>query len=302
MFLYDNKKFKQINEIREKYNLISFSEIMKNCGAGVKPVKDVIKSLAIKNHIILLEPSGRQFALYEKKYLPEITKKIGNEFKNDIIPYNYISKKEFAELFKIKPYTVNNMNVYFSDFNQYAEYFFINNVRTKYFYIDDTTYQFYKEKVDIYTTPFSERMKKKLETPIPTRDYTEGNLHKIAFDYDILAEIFDTKSKHFNLLIKVYKKYAKIQNADSSFNDNHHIIPRFFENYKNIDDLENTIFLPREIHLLVHLLEYRCAFPDYKSKFFSAFCILSGRTDYNKINDNAFNEIEKTICNSLDIY
>lgn len=58
MFLYDNKQFKQINEIRENYNLISFQEIMRYSGAGTKPVSEAMHKLNINSEVILLKPSN----------------------------------------------------------------------------------------------------------------------------------------------------------------------------------------------------------------------------------------------------
>lgn len=303
MYIYKNEKISDISVFRDNYHFISFSDIAKKCGVGFTQLNAVIAELKIEPECILRLPSNTYMHLYTQEAFNKIKSVLKCNYKNDKIPAGYISKKELSKMFNVQPYTINNMARYFSDFNKYAEYFFVENIKTKFFLINDSSYQFYKEKIEIYKTPYSERLKQKqlIKTTENTREYAEGNLHKIAFDYDILAKIFDTQSRHFNLLIKVYKKYAKLQTADSSIMDKHHIIPRFY-NYSKSEDIENTIYLPREIHLLVHLLEYRCSFPDYKSKFFSAFCILSGRTDYNKICDNAFNEIEKAICNSLDIY
>lgn len=303
MYLYDNKQFKGINEIKENYNLISYQHIMRSCGAGTGIVSSVMASLNIKSEKIIANPSGKIIQLYKAECLQPIMDKVGISFRNDKIPSGYITKKEFANLFNIKVFTVNNMSTYFKDFNKYAEYFYVNNIRTKYFFINDVTYGYYKERVEKYITPLSERLKKsKQALKDNLRDYSEGNIHKIAFDYEVMAEIFDTQSKYFKMLIQIYKKYAKLQVADSSVMDNHHIIPRFYEGYIFVEDLENTIYLPREVHLLVHILEYRCAYPDFKTKFFTSFCVLCNRIDSSKINENAFNEIIKALCNSLDIY
>lgn len=303
MYLYDNKHFKGINEIKENYNLISYQNILRSCGAGTGIVNSVMQSLEIHPVIVIAEPSGKTIQLYKQEYLQQLIDKVGISYRDDKIPNGYISKREFANLFNIKVFTVNNMATYFKDFNKYAEYFYVNNIRTKYFYINDVTYGYYKERVEKYITPLSERLKKsKQALKENLREYSEGNLHKIAFDYEIMAEIFDTQSTYFKLMIRIYKKYAKLQVADSSVMDRHHIIPRFYEGYVSAEDLENTIYLTREVHLLVHILEFRCAYPDYKTKFFSAFCILTGRTDATKINENAFNEIIKALCNSIDIY
>lgn len=302
MYLYDNKQFKDLREIHANYDLISIGEIMKSCGASVGPVSIALNSLSIKPEIITLKPSGRTIQLYQRKELPVIAKVVGSVFQNDVIPDNYISKREFAVMFGVKPYTVNNMSAYFKDFDKYAKYYFVDNIKTKFYLINEETKPFYKEKVEKYTTPFSKR-KRFINTNLENnREYSEGNLHKIAFDYEILAEIFDTNSRFFHLMIKVYKKYAKLQIADSSIMDCHHIIPRFYSDYANTEDLENTIYLTREVHLLIHILEYRCAYPDYQSKFFSSFCILAGRVNPSNLNPKAFNDLIDTLCKCIDIY
>lgn len=302
MYLYDNKQFKDLREIHSNYDLISIGEIMKSCGASVGPVSIALNNLSIKPEIITLKPSGRTIQLYQRKELPVIAKVVGSVFQNDVIPDNYISKREFAVMFGVKPYTVNNMSSYFKDFDKYAKYYFVDNIKTKFYLINEETKSFYKEKVEKYTTPFSKR-KRFINTNLENnREYSEGNLHKIAFDYEILAEIFDTNSRFFHLMIKVYKKYAKLQIADSSIMDCHHIIPRFYSVYANTEDLENTIYLTREVHLLIHILEYRCAYPDYQSKFFSSFCILAGRANPSNLNPKAFNDLIDTLCKCIDIY
>lgn len=302
MFLYDNKQFKQINEIRENYNLISFQEIMRSSGAGTKPVYDAMHKLNINPEIILLKPSNKTLRLYKRDFLPQLIEIIGTEKKVDVIPEGYISKREFAVKFGVNPYTVNNMSTYFSDFNKYAEYFYIDNVKTKFFLMTEEAEKFYKEKVEKYTTPFSKR-KRFINTNLKNnREYSEGNLHKIAFDYEVFAEIFDTNSRFFHLMIKAYKKYAKLQIADSTIMDCHHIIPRFYSDYANTEDLENTIYLTKEVHLLIHILEYRCAYPDYQSKFFSSLCILAGRVNPSNLNPKAFNDLIDTLCKCIDIY
>ena len=302
MYLYDNKQFSQINEIRENYNLISFQDIMRSSGAGTRPVYEAMQKLKIKPEVIILKPSNRKNQLYKREYLPQIVEAVGTEKRTDTIPEGYISKKQFAIKFGVNPYTVNNMSSYFPDFNKFAEYFFVDNIKTKYFLMTVESERFYKEKVEKYTTPFSKR-KRFINTNLENnREYAEGNLHKIAFDYEILAEIFDTKSRYFQLMIKIYKKYAKLQIADSTRFDCHHIIPRFYSDYANTEDLENTIYLTREVHLLVHILEYRCAYPDYQSKFFSSFCILAGRVNPSNIDPKAFNELIDCLCKSIDIY
>jgi hypothetical protein len=302
MYLYDNKQFSQINEIRENYNLISFQDIMRSSGAGVRPVSEAMRKMKIKPEVIILKPSNKTNQLYKREYLPQIVEAVGTKKRTDVIPEGYISKKQFAIKFGVNPYTVNNMGSYFPDFNKYAEYFYIDNIKTKYFLMTEESEKFYAEKVEKYTTPFSKRkhfIKTNLEN---NREYSDGNLHKIAFDYDILSEIFDTKSRFFQLMIKVYKKYAKLQIADSTRMDRHHIIPRFYSDYANTEDLENTIYLTREVHLLIHILEYRCAFPDYQTKFFTSFCILAGRVNPSNLNPKVFNDLIDTLCKCIDIY
>lgn len=303
MYLYDNKQFRGINEIKEDYDLINYQTIVRSCGAGKSIVDSVMASLNINSEKIIANPSGKVIQLYKAECLQPIIDKVGVSFRNDEIPNGYITKKGFANLFNIKVFTVNNMSSYFKDFNKYAEYFYVNNIRTKYFFINDVTYGYYKERVEKYTTPFSERMKKSKQIIKENlREYSDGNLHKIAIDYEMMAAIFDTQSKYFNLMIRIYKKYAKLQVADNSVMDCHHIIPRFYEGYASVEDLENTIYLTREVHLLVHILEFRCAYSEFKTKFFTAFCVLTNRTDASKINENAFNEIIKALCNSIDVY
>lgn len=160
MFLYDNKQFKQINEIRENYNLISFQEIMRSSGAGVKPVSDAMHILNIKPEVVILKPSNRTIQLYKKEFLPKLIELVVAKKRFDTIPNGYISKKEFAVKFGVKPYTVNNMSSYFSDFNKYAEYFFVDNIKTKFFLINAESEKFYREKVEEYKTPYSKRKSK----------------------------------------------------------------------------------------------------------------------------------------------
>jgi hypothetical protein len=137
MYLYDNKQFKDLREIHANYDLISIGEIMKSCGASVGPVSIALNNLAIKPEIITLKPSGRTIQLYQRKELPVIAKVVGSVFQNDVVPDNYISKREFAVMFGVKPYTVNNMSAYFKDFDKYAKYYFVDNIKTKFYLINE---------------------------------------------------------------------------------------------------------------------------------------------------------------------
>ena len=121
MYLYDNRQFKGINEIKENYNLISYQHIMRSCGTGTGIVNSVMASLNIKSEKIIADPSGKVIQLYKAECLQSIMDKVGVSFRNDNIPSGYITKREFANLFNIKVFTVNNMSTYFKDFNKYAE-------------------------------------------------------------------------------------------------------------------------------------------------------------------------------------
>jgi hypothetical protein len=148
MYLYDNKQFSQINEIRENYNLISFQDIMRSSGAGVRPVSEAMRKMKIKPEVIILKPSNKTNQLYKREYLPQIVEAVGTKKRTDVIPEGYISKKQFAIKFGVNPYTVNNMGSYFPDFNKYAEYFYIDNIKTKYFLMTEESEKFYAEKVE----------------------------------------------------------------------------------------------------------------------------------------------------------
>ena len=307
MLHYKNETFRDYPELFKKYKLKGFSYITKETGASLSVVDRVLKKLNIQCEEVTLEPSGKVHKLYTESDVQKIIKELNIDYKDESIPVNYISKKELALWLGIKESTLNQMQVYFKDFNSYAKYFYVNNIKKKYFLFDDKTKEYYLEKKIVYTTPYSVRRYKKLFVDEPLeiaeREYINSyQHHKIAFDYEMFNRLFDTQSIWFHELIHIYKKYAKMQVADSSVMDCHHIIPRFISDYKLLWDIENTIYLSREIHLLVHILEFHCALPEYKSKFFGAFAILTGRTDASKMNEKAFNEIIKGLIKTLDIY
>lgn len=302
MFVYQNQKYSSILEIKRKYNFLSASDIMKTCGIGFTFFKENLHKLNIVPEKILRQPSNRIAEYYTQNDLKKIIAFIPTEKKDDSVPPGYLNKTEFAELLNIKKTTLNNMASYYEDFNKYSTYFYVNNVKIKFFSSSPESIEFYKAKLKDFTTPFSERHKERDRILFDnTREYEDWNIHKVAFDYGIFNELFDTNSNYFRILMTIYRKYAKLQIADSAKMDNHHIIPRFYESYNHTEDLENTIYLPREVHLLVHILEYRCAFPDYKTKFFTALCILSTRIDASKLDDNILNEVTKSLIKILDI-
>lgn len=308
MLHYQNQNFKDYQELFKFYKLYSLNYVMKKTCTGINLIMRVIKKLNIKCEEITLVPSGKVHRLYTAEDVQKIINGLNIDYKNDVVPVNYISKKELALWLGIKETTLNQMQIYFKDFNDYAKYFFENNVKKKYFIFDDNSKKYFIEKKNIYITPYSVRRNKKIyennnSDVIREREYIENyRHHKIAFDYEMFNRLFNTHSIWFNELIHIYKKYAKLQVADSSIMDCHHIIPRFMSDYKFLSDTENTIYLTKEIHLLVHILEFHCALPEYKSKFFGSFALLTSRIDSSKINENAFNEVIKGLIKTLDIY
>lgn len=308
MLHYKNQIFKDYQELFKFYKLYGLNYVTKQTGAGIRSIERVLKKMNIKSEDVILKPSGKVHKLYTADDVQKIISNLEIDYKNDTIPVNYISKKELALWLGIKESTLNQMQTYFPDFNSYAEYFYVNNIKKKYFLFDDSSKNYFLEKKNVYTTPYSVRRYKKLfeddgPQEVTARVYVENcQHHKIAFDYEMFNKLFNTQSMWFKELIHIYKKYAKLQIADSSVMDRHHIIPRFMTEYKLLEDIENTIYLTREIHLLVHILEFHCALPEYKSKFFGAFAITTARIDPKKINEKVLNESIRALIKTLDIY
>lgn len=308
MLLYKNERFNDFPSLHKKHNLIGQNVLMKKCNAGLKAIKRALLDLNIQGETITRLPSMSICIAYSPSDVQKVKDYLNIKYKNDVVPVNYISKKDLCELLGVKPHTLNAMQNYFADFKQYVKYFFVDNVKTKYYLATEETIEYYKKKTEIYLTPFSKR--RQLDKPLyeeenedKYQEYVEYySHHNIRLDYNAFNKLLDTQSRYFKILLNIYKKYAKMQVNDSSIMDCHHIIPRFFTEYKHLEDMDNTIYLRRELHLLVHLLEYLCALPQYKNKFFSAFCILTMRIDPKTIDDNIFSPIVNGLIKALDVY
>lgn len=299
MIFYKNQNFKDFSELFKTFDLYGYSRILTMTGASYKRFNDVVKSLNIISEIAILKPSERIVKLYQKNDAEKIIEKLNVEYKNEEVPSEYIPKKNLITWLEVSESTFLNMHSYCSDLKKYSKYFFINNIKTKYYLFDERAKDFYLQKK--YAFIDYEKRRKHLLEDSNYSTYTPGNLHKVLFDYEMLKKLFDTKSVDFYELMKIYKKYAKLQIKDRIDIHCHHIIPRFITDYKKLWDVDNTIYVPQEVHILIHLLEFCCALPQYKSKFFGAFAILSTRIDASKINKNTFNLLKKTLIKSLQV-
>lgn len=303
MYVYKGEKYKRIGEIRDKYNLVGISHIMNVCNSNLNSITNIIKKNNFVAEEILCEPSGKICKFYkieDFKKIKTITKRLK---KNEEVPKNYLDKKSFCEQLGITPRTLCSIVYWCNDFNKYSKIFYINNSQKRFYKYDKETLEFYQEKLNKYYHP--QRNQKKLEqinkiinTNIlienkkSTRNFKH---HKITIDKKMLSKLLNTSSVYYKQLEEIYKQYSNKTITDVSIMELHHIVPRFYVRnggyYPNLNNLENLIYLPPNIHFLVHLLEYKCALPQYENQFFSSCCIKTTTLDTKNIASRYITEI-----------
>lgn len=310
MYIYQNDKFSNYADFFKKYDLTSIGYASRICQTSYKKIMKYLKEYNIPVETVLLEPSKKKHYFLTKENFDKLKNIYITEYKNDDIPSGYLTIKELAELYQIKPSCFKAMVNYYKDCNKYANFYYKDNIRTKFFLFTKDTQAFFNEKIKLFTMPLNQRKllekKQSIKNPITELNetyYLNGNHHKIRIDYQAMSMIFDTKSTYYKELLNVYKKAAlRLNDYNSERMDAHHIIPRFLKDYKYLEDLDNIIYVEKNIHLLIHILEYKCALQPYKQKLFSAMCILTMRTDTDMLNDCAFNAIINALLKSLNIY
>lgn len=305
MLIYNDKKYKDFEELTKSENLIGIGFIVKECGANANKIEKIIKKLNIEKQEVQLLPSRKIYHLYRFCDVEKIKNELDIQYRNDVIPEGYISKSDLAKLLNVELYTLNAIENYFQDFKKHKKYFYVNNVRIKFYEFNDELFNFYLEKKNIYITPYRFRRNQKVMITQKLQDveYIEKHVHhKIRIDYQKMNELFDNKSRYYGKLLEVYKRSANFQIEDSSLMDKHHIIPRFCRDYIYLEDMENTIYITKEIHFLIHLLEYLCCFDKYKNKFFGSMCLLFSRVDVSKINNNVYDNFIDSIIKSINLY
>lgn len=303
MYVYKGEKYKRIGEIRDKYNLIGITHIMSVCNSNLNSITKIIEKQDIAAEEILCEPSKKVYKLYKIEDFKKIKKIARKLKKNETIPEDYIDRKTFCEQLGLTSSTLNAIVYWCNDFNKYSKIFFINNSQKRFYKYNKETLEFYREKLNKYYHP--QRNEKKLEqinkiinTNIlienkkSTRNFKH---HQINIDKPMLSKLLNTNSVYYKQLEEIYKQYSNKTIVDVSVMELHHIVPRFFVRnggyYPNINNLENLIYLPPNIHFLVHLLEYKCALPQYENQFFSSCCIKTATLDTKKIASKYITEI-----------
>ena len=303
MLIYKDKKYRDFRELKKDYDFLSGTEIMQLCNCNYPTFQKIVEEKGIEKKEILLLPSNKYCHLYDRKDF-EIVKKT-HKIKNDPIPADYISKAEFCERLGLKPKTLNSIVFWCNDFLKYSEYFYVNNTKKRYFLYTQETLLFYKEKLDKYYNPQRKQNVGKIEN-ITQAFNRESSLmlaqkekfyrhHKIKIDKKTLSYMLDTNSKYYNILVDVYNHFSLQIVEDVSLYELHHIVPRFYARngayYPQLNSMENLIYLPPNIHFLVHFLEYKCALPIYRQEFFSSCCIKTSTLDIEKIEERYITEI-----------
>lgn len=305
MFRCNGKTYKEIGIIKKEYNLISNAELMKFCNCGINGLQELIEKNNPQVVEVLQEPSGRMLKFYNRDDFKNLELIKKDRMKNEEIPMGYISKKEFCEKLGIKLSILNSIVYWCNDFNKYSIQLYINNIKKRFYLVNEDALKFYQEKINKYYNPNRRNSEKKLNNlnnnisgllfqsaQNETRNYKH---HQIKIDKTVLSYMLDTASVYYKKLIEIYKHYSSQIVADVSMMELHHIVPRFYVRngayYSEINSLENLIYLPPNIHFLVHFLEYKCSLPVYKDKFFSACCIKVSTLDSENIEEKYINEI-----------
>lgn len=300
MYLYKGKSYGVFKDLKAEYDFLCASELMALCNCNINRLTEILKEKKVVPEIVKLSPSGKIYKMYKRQDVAGVFNIAKASYKDEEIPKNYLDKKSFCEKLGIKSATLNSICYWCTDFNKHSKFFYVRNVKKRYYLVNEEALLFYKDKLNKYYNPDREANKKKLEEintnmlyalMTETKDYKH---HKIKIDTKTLSKILNTTNKYYQKLVEIYKHYEKETVYDVSTMELHHIVPRFYgkENYyPELNNMTNLIYLPPNIHFLVHFLEYKCAKDIYKDKFLSACCVKTATIKAEQIKESYMTDI-----------
>lgn len=117
MIIYDNQEYNSFKELREKCHLISEYEVTKICKCWWKTVR----TLSEKNNFIRYSAlnNGQKCFVYDESII-DLINKIRPK-KTDIIPDNYILRKEFIKFLGVSLSTLSDVEFWCWDFKNYRK-------------------------------------------------------------------------------------------------------------------------------------------------------------------------------------
>lgn len=308
MLEFNGVEYGSFNEIKENFDLLSAAEVMKLCKCNLSYLRRITNQKNIKTYEVIKKPSNKSCFFYDNSSI-EIIKK-SHLLKNDVIPAEYIPKQELCNRLNISTAFLTELEAWCYDIKSYAKIFYTNNTGKKYYLYNQDALIFYKSKIDKYLNPNRTQKKisieKSFENEVKRLSSQKQKFykhHKIKIDKKILSELLDTSNVYYKKLISIYEHYSNQIVEDVSLYELHHIIPRFYTRngayYPELNNMENLIYLPPNIHFLVHFLEYKCSLPIYREKFFGACCLKTVTLDMEKIQEEYITEITKLLIKAF---
>lgn len=312
MVKLNDKIYKDFPELLSDNNLISYGNAIKECQCNYKRLEKAIKDFNIPIHNAIRLPSEQVCHYLACSDVEKIKPILIKEAKNEPIPEGYISKKEFCDMLGITKQNIVSMSYWCPELKKYTINIYVKNVLSRYYSTSTESLMFFKQKVNEY---FKGRNKKQKEKIKQLNDSIDKELrisiekignnfkhHKINIDTSALSKIMNTDSIYFKRLRAIYNKYSIQWVGDPKQYMLHHIVPVCYAkdyDYPQLNDLENLIYLPPNIHLLVHFLMYKCCYNNYKQKMISSIFIQLCNFQPEKLDESFINEIIKNMIKAF---
>lgn len=308
MLLYENKEYRVMSEIKNEYNLFSRSDITRLCNCNLNVLNRIIEQEKLKTYEVIQLPNKQKCYLLDQTAI-DVIKKV-HELRDDIIPSDYIPKSELCERLNISSPFLSELEAWCYDIKKYSKMFYSKNTGKKYYLYNQEALTFYKSKIDKYLNPNRTHKKIQIEKSfenevkyLSSKKQKFYKHHKIKIDKKTLSELLNTDNVYYEKLVTIYKHYSCQIVEDISLYELHHIVPRFYvrngEYYPDINNMENLIYLPPNIHFLVHFLEYKCSLPVYREKFLGACCIKTATLSAENMNEDYITEITKLLIKAF---
>ena len=139
MIIYNNQEFKTFKELQEKCNLISEYYIRKTCHCRTSVTEKICKENNIKKYSVIA--NGKECFVYDDIII-DLINKIRPQ-KENVIPENYIPKKELIKYLGITPKTLNDIEFWCWDFKKHKK-----SINGKIYYdFSESAKDFYNRKL-----------------------------------------------------------------------------------------------------------------------------------------------------------
>jgi DNA-binding XRE family transcriptional regulator len=149
MIIYNNQEYKNFKELREKCHLVTERYIRIVCHCRSSFTEKICKENCIEKYTV--NALGKECEVFSDKVIDLINKIKPQE--NDIIPENYITRKELAKYLNVSLGTLSNIEFWCWDFRNYKKAFTVKGSLKICYEFTPETKDFYDRKIYKWRNP-----------------------------------------------------------------------------------------------------------------------------------------------------